>query len=67
MHHMKVDELQMIELVGFDIDMAAWFEDYLTEEEGVTYSLEFKQMSFDNIITQVGRRSDRYWYLRIYI
>ena len=41
------------ELVGFDIDMAAWFEDYLTEEEGVTYSLEFKQMSFDNIITQI--------------
>lgn len=41
------------EMVGFDIDMVEWFENYLTEEEGVTYNLEFKQMNFDNIITQV--------------
>lgn len=41
------------EIVGFDVDMAAWFENYLTEEEGTTYKLEFKQMSFDNIITQI--------------
>lgn len=42
------------ELVGFDIDMVEWFQDYLNEnEEGTTYSLEFKEMSFDNIITQI--------------
>lgn len=41
------------EIVGFDIDMAAWFEDYLTESTGEEYKLEFKQMSFDNIVTQL--------------
>lgn len=41
------------EIVGFDVDMVALFEQYLTEEEGVTYKLEFKQMDFDNIITQI--------------
>ncbi len=40
-------------MVGFDIDMVNWFEDYLTEEEGVTYDFQFKQMDFDNIITQI--------------
>ena len=40
-------------IVGFDPDMVAWFEEYLTEEEGKTYNLEFKEMSFDNIITQL--------------
>jgi len=41
------------EIVGFDVDMVALFEQYLTEEEGVTYKLEFKQMNFDNIVTQI--------------
>ena len=41
------------EMVGFDVDMISWFEDYLTESEGVEYNLEFKQMNFDNIITQL--------------
>lgn len=41
------------EMEGFDIDMVALFEDYLKEEEGVEYKLEFKQMDFDNIITQI--------------
>lgn len=41
------------EMVGFDVDMIAWFEDYLSETEGVDYNLEFKQMNFDNIITQL--------------
>ena len=40
-------------MVGFDIDMVEWFEDYLTEEEGVEYNLEFKNMKFDNIVTQI--------------
>ena len=33
--------------------MVKLFEQYLTEDEGVTYNLEFKQMDFDNIITQL--------------
>lgn len=41
------------EIVGFDVDMVALFEQYLTEDEGVTYKLEFKQMDFDNIVTQI--------------
>ena len=41
------------EMVGFDVDMISWFEDYLSESEGVEYNLEFKQMNFDNIITQL--------------
>ncbi len=41
------------EIVGFDVDMVALFEKYLSEEEGVDYKLEFKQMDFDNIITQI--------------
>ena len=41
------------DIVGFDPDMVAWFEDYLTEETGEEYDLQFKQMSFDNIITQI--------------
>lgn len=41
------------EIVGFDVDMVALFEQYLSEEEGVDYKLEFKQMDFDNIITQI--------------
>ena len=41
------------EIVGFDVDMVKLFEQYLTEDEGVTYKLEFKQMDFDNIITQI--------------
>lgn len=41
------------EIIGFDPEMVAWFEDYLNEETGETYTLELKQMSFDNIITQI--------------
>ena len=40
-------------IVGFDADMVELFEQYLTEDEGVTYNLEFKQMDFDNIVTQL--------------
>lgn len=40
-------------IVGFDPDMVKLFEQYLTEDEGVTYKLEFKNMDFDNIITQI--------------
>ena len=40
-------------IVGFDADMVKLFEGYLTESEGKTYKLEFKQMDFDNIITQI--------------
>lgn len=40
-------------MVGFDIDMVAWFEDYLSEEQGKTVDFKFKQMDFDNIITQI--------------
>ena len=44
------------EIVGFDVDMVALFEQYLTEEEGVTYKLEFKQMDFEgkNLVAQTG-------------
>ena len=38
------------EIEGFDVDMVKLFEGYLTESEGKTYKLEFKQMNFDNII-----------------
>lgn len=41
------------EIVGFDIDMAKLFEQYLTEQEGKTYKLEIRNMSFDNIVTQI--------------
>ena len=30
-------------MVGFDIDMVNWFEDYLSEEEGKTLDFKFKQ------------------------
>lgn len=40
-------------IIGFDADMVALFEDYLTEEEGVEYKLEFKQMDFNNIVTSL--------------
>lgn len=40
-------------IVGFDADMVAKFEEYLNEDSDVTYTLEFKQMDFDNIITQI--------------
>lgn len=40
------------EMQGFDIDMVALFEGYLSEE-GEDITLEFKQMDFDNIITQI--------------
>ncbi|MDO4465781.1 MAG: transporter substrate-binding domain-containing protein [Bacillota bacterium] len=40
-------------IVGFDPDMVKLFEEYLTESEGETYHLEFVQMDFDNIITQI--------------
>jgi ABC-type amino acid transport/signal transduction systems, periplasmic component/domain len=40
-------------IIGFDIDMVKLFEGYLKEEEGVDYKLEFKQMDFDNIVTQI--------------
>lgn len=41
------------EIVGFDVDMVELFEDYLNETEDKSYDLEFKQMDFDNIITQL--------------
>lgn len=41
------------EIVGFDIDMVNWFQDYLNAEGEETYVFEFKQMDFDNIITQI--------------
>lgn len=40
-------------IVGFDADMVKLFEGYLTESEGEAYTLEFVQMDFDNIITQI--------------
>ena len=33
--------------------MMKCFEEYLSDEEGVTYKLEMKKMDFDNIITQL--------------
>ena len=41
------------DIVGFDPDMMKCFEEYLSDEEGVTYKLEMKKMDFDNIITQL--------------
>ena len=41
------------DIVGFDPDMVELFEEYLNEDSDVIYSLEFKQMDFDNIITQI--------------
>lgn len=41
------------EMVGFDIDMVDWFENYLNENEETSYKFEFKQMDFDNIVTQI--------------
>lgn len=41
------------EMIGFDIDMVNLLEGYMSEEEGKTVELEFKQMDFDNIITQI--------------
>ena len=38
------------DIVGFDPDMMKCFEEYLSDEEGVTYKLEMKKMDFDNII-----------------
>ena len=38
--------------------MAKLFEGYLSDMEGKTYSLEFKQMDFDNIVTQISRGSN---------
>lgn len=40
-------------IVGFDADMVKLFEQYLSEDEGVDYKLEFKQMDFNNIVTQL--------------
>ena len=41
------------DIVGFDPDMMKCFEEYLSDEEGVTYKLKMKKMDFDNIITQL--------------
>lgn len=41
------------EIEGFDIDMAKELENYLSKQEGKTYKLEFKNMSFDNIVSQI--------------
>ncbi len=38
------------ELEGFDIDMTAWLFDYLNKN-GRNYTYEFKELSFDTIIT----------------
>lgn len=40
-------------IVGFDVDMVAKLEEYMSEDEGKTVKFEFKQMDFDNIITQI--------------
>ncbi|MGM9941257.1 MAG: transporter substrate-binding domain-containing protein [Bulleidia sp.] len=40
------------EIVGFDPDMVAMFEEYLNED-GQSCRLEFVQMDFDNIIVQI--------------
>lgn len=40
------------EIVGFDPDMVAKFEEYLNEGDQA-YKLEFVQMDFDNIIVQI--------------
>lgn len=40
------------EVEGFDIDMAQWLFDYLNEN-GYKYTFEWKQMSFDTIISAV--------------
>ena len=40
-------------IIGFDAEMVKLFEQYMTEETGVSYTFEFKQMDFDNIITQI--------------
>ena len=41
------------DIVGFDPDMCALFEQYLTEQEGTPYKVELKKMDFDNIVTQL--------------
>ena len=38
------------QLEGFDIDMTKWLFDYLNEN-GRNYTYEFKELSFDTIIT----------------
>ena len=40
-------------MVGFDIDMVKWFGKYLSKEEGKKVTFQFKQMDFDNIVTQL--------------
>ena len=40
-------------MVGFDIDMVKWFGKYLSKEEGKKVTFRFKQMDFDNIVTQL--------------
>ncbi|MBB5183505.1 substrate-binding periplasmic protein [Catenisphaera adipataccumulans] len=40
-------------LTGFDVEMVEYFEDYLSEEEGKEVDFQFKQMDFDNIVTQI--------------
>ena len=41
------------DIIGFDPDMCALFEQYLTEQEGTPYKIELKKMDFDNIVTQL--------------
>lgn len=40
-------------IVGFDVDMAEKLAEYMSEEEGKTVKIEFKQMEFDGIVTQI--------------
>ena len=42
-------------IIGFDAGIGKLFEQYLTEGEGVTCDLEFKQMECDDIIPQLQR------------
>ena len=41
------------DIIGFDPDMCALFEQYLTDQEGTPYKIELKKMDFDNIVTQL--------------
>ena len=55
------------EIIGFDADMVKLFEGYLSDMK-IKHILEFKQMDFDNIVTQIqGDQIDfgYFWFLVI--
>ena len=45
------------DIVGFDPDMMKCFEEYLSDEEGVTYKLEMKKMDFSTKIQKLRNNS----------